>query len=148
MMFERPRKDDEYYSPTEVGITHPETNGFLRLRDNGAIELFADEGVGIYFDPKTRSIVLVGDQIKFMTKKEKGLRWNQSYFNEKATQYQEPTFVAAEDDDAPHLFSGVETFLSPSVLPTKKVTDPQTGNDITYEEYYRKYKRLPRFGSS
>jgi hypothetical protein len=32
-------------------------------------------------------------------------------------------------------------------LPTAPVTDPETGETVSYETYYNKYKRPPPFGN-
>lgn len=91
---------DDKYGAREVGLTHPDVPGFVRLRDNGDIEIVAGEGVSILMNARNRSITFVAENIKFLTKTEDGLRWNKMAFNEAASSADEPTFVEADDIDA------------------------------------------------
>lgn len=77
----------------EPGLTHPDMPSFMRLRDNGDIEIMAAEGLGIVLNARTMSITLVADHIKFMTRHEDGLRWNDVSFNDRAVSFNEPTFI-------------------------------------------------------
>lgn len=145
----RPVEDKDQFLDDEVGLNHPESPAFVRLRDTGEVEIFADEGLGIVLDPKTRTITLVGDQVKVLTRNEKGFRWNHQYFNEKSSNFNEPTFVPVDDEALVHMFSGLDNYLvkQNSTFPNKKVVDPATLEEITYEQYYKLYKKLPKFGS-
>jgi hypothetical protein len=90
-------KKRKEYSTREVGITHPDNNGFFRIADSGEIEIFAAPGIGIVISPSTRSISFFADSIKFFTKEDDGLRWNGLSFNPSADVYNEPTFVSTSD---------------------------------------------------
>lgn len=177
--FKRPIQfvqQEDRFKPNEVGLNHPNTSAFVRLKDNGDIEIVAGEGLAIILHPAKRSITLVADSIKFMTKEHGGLRWNGQLFNETADTFNEPTFVPASDDDSYGLYKGVEQFLyddddednSPLVTmagdlppeiaellsqttekrsyPEAMVTDPETGAQVTYRQYYTKYGKAPPFG--
>lgn len=101
--FESPDRNiqrEDRYGAREVGLTHPDVPGFVRLRDNGDIEIVAGEGVSILMNARNRSITFVAESIKFLTKTEDGLRWNKVSFNEAATNANEPTFVDSDDIDA------------------------------------------------
>lgn len=80
------------FSTTEVGLTHPDSPSFIRLNDNGDIEIFAAPGVGIIISAKSRSISMFAESISFHTK-EDGLKWNNFNFNYSASSYIEPTLV-------------------------------------------------------
>jgi len=80
------------FSDTEVGITHPDLPGFIRINDSGDIEIFAAPGVGIVISGKSKSISLFAESIRFNTN-EDGLRWNSFNFNYSASTYIEPTLV-------------------------------------------------------
>lgn len=80
------------FSDREVGVTHPDLNSFIRLNDQGDIEIFAAPGVGIVISTRSKSISLFGDSIRFYTKDD-GLRWNSYNFNYAASSYVEPTLV-------------------------------------------------------
>lgn len=142
------------FSDTEVGITHPFLSSHVRLKDNGDIELVAAEGLAIVMRPSNRSITFVADDIKFLTRPSGGLRWNKLRFNERANEYQEPTFIDVSDQDEFSLYSGVESFLyddeddTAPAPPAIEVLDPETGVKISYTQYYNKYGRTPPFGSS
>lgn len=154
---------EDEFKDNEVGITHPETSGFIRLKDNGDIEIVAGEGVMIVMQPASKTITFVADSIKFMTRDRQGLRWNGSYFNENAANFNEPTLVPADDQGSRSLYKGVEYFLKPDPeapnplpvpgqagmsFPQVMVTDPESGESISYYQYYEKYKTTPRFGAS
>jgi hypothetical protein len=80
------------FSDREVGVTHPDLNSFIRLNDQGDIEIFASPGVGIVISTRSKSISLFADSIRFFTKDD-GLRWNSYNFNYAASSYVEPTLV-------------------------------------------------------
>lgn len=81
------------FSLTEVGITHPKNSSYIKFADNGDIYIMANPDLGIIFNSARKSITLVGDVIKFITKDDEGLCWNDLCFNSKATKYSEPTFI-------------------------------------------------------
>lgn len=80
------------FSKREVGLNHPDTNSFIRLTDEGDIEIFASPGVGIIISSIGRSISLFADQVRMFTK-EDGLKWNNYHFNFSANDYSEPTLL-------------------------------------------------------
>lgn len=80
------------FSKREVGLNHPDTNSFLRLTDEGDIEIFAAPGIGIIISAVGRSISLFADNIRIFSK-EDGLKWNNYHFNFSATDYSEPTLL-------------------------------------------------------
>jgi len=85
-------KKRKEFSDREVGLTHPDLSSFIRLTDQGDIEIFAAPGVGIIISSRSKSISLFGDSIRFFSK-EDGLRWNSYNFNYAASNYIEPTLV-------------------------------------------------------
>jgi len=99
------------FSPTEVGINHQFTNSFIRLTDNGDIEIVAGEGLAIILHPQNKSITFVADKVKFLTKDEGGLVWNRRAFNDKATKFTEPAFQVDEPEDGFGIFRGSDDFL-------------------------------------
>lgn len=80
------------FSRREVGLNHPDNHSFIRLNDDGDIEIFAAPGVGIVISATGRSISLFGDSVRMFTK-EDGLRWNNYHFNYSAYDYSQPTLV-------------------------------------------------------
>jgi len=80
------------FSRREVGLNHPDNNSYIRLNDDGDIEIFATPGVGMVISASGRSISLFADKIKFFSS-ENGLRWNNFNFNYSATDYSQPTLV-------------------------------------------------------
>lgn len=103
------RKDRFGYR--EVGITHPDNPSFIRIADSGNIEAMAGDGLGIIMHPHNKSITLVADNIKFLTKENHGLRWNKLSFNSQATKFTEPAFVPYEEDDIKDLYRGTEKYF-------------------------------------
>lgn len=80
------------FSDREVGLTHPDLTSFIRLNDQGDIEIFAVPGVGMIISGKSKTISLFADSIRFFSK-EDGLRWNSYNFNYSSSSYFEPTLV-------------------------------------------------------
>jgi hypothetical protein len=162
---------------SEVGVTHPNTSAFVRLKDNGDVEIVAGEGCSIILHTAKKSITFVADSVKFLTRTGSGgLVWNKQAFNENADTFNEPALVPIRDEDGYSLYKGVDHFLygdtgkeetappmSPDIppelavklrsgesmtnFPNASVTDPETGAVITYEQYYAKFKRPPPFGT-
>ena len=85
------------FSNREVGITHPDNTGFMRISDSGEIEIFAAPGVGLIINPNTRSISFFADSIKFYSREDDGLRWNEKSFNPAADVYNEPALLKTND---------------------------------------------------
>lgn len=80
------------FSRREVGLNHPDNNSFLRLTDDGDIEIFAAPGVGIVISATSKSISLFANKIRFFCSEE-GLRWNNFNFNYSAADYSQPTLI-------------------------------------------------------
>jgi hypothetical protein len=81
------------FSSREVGLNHPDNKAFVKLADSGEIEIFAAPGVGIVINPSTRSISFFADTIKFYSKEDDGLRWNNMSFNPSSDTYNEPALI-------------------------------------------------------
>lgn len=90
-------KRRKQFSNREVGLTHPDTASFIRIADDGAIEIFACPGVGIVINPGTRSISMFADTIKFYSKDDDGLRWNSMSFNPASDAYNEPALIKTNE---------------------------------------------------
>lgn len=106
-----PMMERERFSPTEVGITHQFTNAFVRLTDGGDAEMVASEGCAIVLHPQNKSITLVADKIKFITKEHGGMQWNNMMFNEKATKFSEPALYNYDPEDGKGIFRNIHDFL-------------------------------------
>lgn len=90
-------KRRKQFSHREVGITHPDNKGFMRISDSGEIEIFAAPGVGLVINPNTRSISIFADSIKFFCREDDGLRWNEKSFNPAADVYNEPALLKTNE---------------------------------------------------
>lgn len=90
-------KKRKEFSTREVGLTHPDNSGFVRIADSGEVEIFAAPGVGIVINPGTRSISIFADSIKFFSKEDDGLRWNNMSFNPASDTYNEPALIKTAD---------------------------------------------------
>lgn len=80
------------FSDREVGLTHPDNRGFLRIADNGDIEIFSGAGIGMIISSESGTISLFADSIRLHTKDDE-LRWNGYTFNPSADDFSEPTFI-------------------------------------------------------
>lgn len=113
-MFERPSEmvsKLNRFSGREVGLTHPDTDAFIKLSDTGDIEYVATDGLAIIMHPQNKSITFIADHVKFLTKDRDGLRWNKLSFNSKATKNTEPTFVTYEEDEVHNIYNDTDYFL-------------------------------------
>ena len=145
---------DEKFTGSEVGLIHAANGSYIRLRDNGDMEVMADEGLGFIMHANTKSITFLADKIRFLTQDTEGLQWNKKAFNNKAVEFQEPTLLDIDTDEHMTLYKGVEHFLHDfskegddgfQVVPELEVNDPETGELISYTQYYNKYGRAPIF---
>lgn len=95
-MIRRPSEiigDQGRFDANEVGLTHPRVPSFIKMADNGDIYIMANPNFGIVLNAARQSITFIGDKIKFITRDDEGLLWNELAFNAKATKYSEPTFA-------------------------------------------------------
>lgn len=107
------QRESHEFGNEEVGLTHPNVPAFIRLRNDGAIEINADAGVSILLDPQSRSISFVADRVKFFTREEGGIRWNEHELNNRATRFDEPALVEADDQGGiVDLYTNSLSFLS------------------------------------
>lgn len=73
---------DHFIKEDEIAIKHPITGAIIRLSNEGYIDIFAGNQLGIRLDPQTNSINLFGDKINFfggsiqIRSKPNGLIWN------------------------------------------------------------------------
>lgn len=95
----------------EVGITHPDNNAFFKIADNGDISIMAKDGLGIIISSAQDCIFLVGDNVKFLTKEDEGLRWNGLAFNSKAVKYSEPAFIYPKKQTS-GIYDGMSDFVN------------------------------------
>lgn len=119
------RKRHEF-SDTEVGITHPDISSFIRLNDDGDIEIFTEPGVGLIINGTSRSITFFADTIRFHTKDD-GLRWNNYAFNSSSTTYIEPTLVKINMDKIHPAIYDVSHYLDR----VKQIEDQEKSQPIT-----------------
>lgn len=113
------------FSDREVGITHPDLASFIRLNDQGDIEIFAAPGVGLVISARSKSISLFGDTIRLFSR-EDGLRWNNYSFNYSASSYIEPTLVKINPKSIHTAINGMQHFLSQ--IPT--ITEEQLNENV------------------
>ena len=104
-------RDRKEFSETEVGITHPDLNSFIRLNDKGDIEIFAAPGIGIVISASSKSVSIFADSIR-LNSKEDGLRWNSYNFNYSASSYVEPTLVKIRNKDIHTAINNIEYYMN------------------------------------
>lgn len=100
------------FNEREVGITHPDNGSFIRIRDGGDIEIGAGEDVALVLSPRSNSLTVFADHIKFVTKHDNGIRVNNLALNESATHFDQPTFIDVNDiEDGHDVYDGVDYYL-------------------------------------
>jgi hypothetical protein len=77
----------KYFQEDEVAIHHWDNNSVVRICDDGCIDSFASETIGVRIDPEGKSVStfapkinLFGSRINMLTKPN-GLVWNKWQFN-------------------------------------------------------------------
>jgi len=132
--------EDSNFAGREVGITHPDVPGFIRIKNNGDIELVAGEGVAIIMSPQNGSITFVADSVNFMTRPN-GFKWNHVAFNDRATTFTEPTFIFNEPKlNAYDMHEGIEFFSGELIKGSQKVVvQDSEGNEISFDDYVKQY---------
>lgn len=71
----------------EVALKHPEQESIVKIRDDGSVDIFAGETLGMRFDPGTKSCTIFADDINMVSKNvnlftdAKGFRWNRNEMN-------------------------------------------------------------------
>jgi hypothetical protein len=111
--FQRPTElvfQKNRFSSTEVGITHQTNPSYIRLCDNGDIEIMAGDGIGIVLHAANKSVTIIADSIKFLTK-EDGLRWNDQHFNPSGTEWTEPALLKKEVNEMLGVFDGIDDYI-------------------------------------
>jgi hypothetical protein len=111
--FERPHNNKEsqdMFGLREVGLNHPDVDGFIRIRDNGDIEIVVGEGCGIILNAKKRSVTIVADEVKFITNAGNAIRWNEKRFNYQGNSFTQPALVDVETSEHQNLYDGAADF--------------------------------------
>ena len=109
------QEQHQYFSENEVGLKHPKTGAMVKLKDDGAIEIFVNEDTGIRLDPVENAVIIYGDAIHMVSKdmdihtRPQGFSWNKHCFNPALYYTDEtnplPKFTATNGNDY-SLFSG------------------------------------------
>ena len=103
--------NQDTFSKTEVGLTNLNTTSFIKLLDNGDLEIIVKDGLGLIFSAEHSTITLMGNAIRFLTTHNNGLVWNRTAFNDQATTYSEASLVNLTDQDLSQIFNGVDHYL-------------------------------------
>jgi hypothetical protein len=78
---------DHLIKEDEIALKHPQTGATVKLCDDGCIDIFAGEQLGLRLDPSNKSALIFADNIHFFGKtvnfrtKPDGFMWNGSTFN-------------------------------------------------------------------
>ena len=87
MNLEKEQQKQQFIAEDEIALKHPQSGAIVKVRDDGAIELYVNEDTGMRFDPEDNSITLYGDSIHFASKemrmhtKPYGFIWNNHNLN-------------------------------------------------------------------
>lgn len=81
------REKHQQIGRREIGLKHAQTGATIKLRDDGAIEMFVNEDTGIRLDPKENTVIIYGDVVHVAAKdmdihtRPHGFSWNKNLFN-------------------------------------------------------------------
>lgn len=112
--FEKPYNQlarEESFGEREVGINHPDNSSFIKVADNGVIEISAGVGLSIILNPMNRSVTFVADSVKFLIRDKDSFKVNDLMLNLQATKYSEPTFIEKEPNERNFLYDEIIGFL-------------------------------------
>jgi hypothetical protein len=122
------------FSRREVGINHPDMFSFMKLADNGDIEIMAASGVGIIISAVTRSVTILADTLKIYTTEDDGIRWNKYSFNYAASDFTEPVLVPLQDYQKSAAYYSSEENINDIKITQNTTTADQ--NPVTIESDY------------
>jgi hypothetical protein len=122
------------FSRREVGINHPDMFSFMKLADNGDIEIMAASGVGIIISAVTRSVTILADTLKIYTTEDDGIRWNKYSFNYAASDFTEPVLVPLRDYQKSAAYYSSEENINDIKITQNTTTADQ--NPVTIESDY------------
>lgn len=100
------------FSRREVGLTHPDNSSFIRISDNGTIEIFAGQELGIIISAETNSISIFADVVKIFSNEDNGMRWNGMSFNYAGDSFQEPALVPVDQKDINAGYNNARYYLN------------------------------------
>ena len=138
------------FSQREVGLNHPDndsfikladTNSFLRLNDEGDVEIFAAPGVGIVISASSRTISFFAEKVRFFCA-EDGLRWNEFNFNYSASDYSQPTLVKVD----PKTIHMAQNSAYHYLAKLKDIDKKEEQKPITINEEYGFSQQQPETG--
>ncbi|MCW4012303.1 MAG: hypothetical protein NWF07_04840 [Candidatus Bathyarchaeota archaeon] len=115
------------YSTNEIGLIHPENGSYMKVADDGDIDIFASEILGIKMDAQTESLrvsaahaSIIAKDLSIMTNPA-GLSWNGYYLN--PALYSKTGRGAPEEDKNLKLKCTVDVYNnSTEVYETKEVS--------------------------
>jgi hypothetical protein len=95
-LYKHPRRDlevEQRFSTTELGFRHPFTGSYIRVGDDGSIQItVGDSGrTGITLDEN--GITIFGDKITILSGPN-GFSWNGKDFNPCSDRVDEPTLIS------------------------------------------------------
>jgi hypothetical protein len=102
---------EDNYNPSEVGITHPLNDSYIKICNDGTIEIYAGNSTGIFLNPNNQTITFMGDCVKFITNKEDGIRWNNMALNSQASSFTEPALIPVKSENIPSSFRNIMNFI-------------------------------------
>lgn len=143
--YEQVRKE-ETFGPREVGISHPDNNSFVKIADNGDVEVSVGPGCAVILHPQDGSITFVASRVRFLIGDNGAFTINDLILNTDATNYAEPTFVERSMTDHTYLYDGTTNYVAE--VDDREVRDPATGRVITWDEYVEEYNKEPEWNGS
>lgn len=115
-------------------MNHPDMFSFMKLADNGDIEIMAAPGVGIIISAVTRSVTILADTLKIYTTEDDGIRWNNYSFNYAASDFTEPVLVPLRDYQKSPAYYGSEKNINDIKIMKNTTTTNQ--DPVTIESDY------------
>jgi len=131
------------FSKREVGLNHPDNSSFIRLNDDGDIEIFAAPGVGMIISGASKTISLFADKIRFFCS-ENGLRWNNFNFNYSAIDYSQPTLVQIDHKSIHNAQNDAHHYLGK----IKDIEESEKEKIVTIESDYGFVSKEPQINQS
>lgn len=96
------------YKLREVGVTHPDTMSYIKISNNGDIELVYGEGCAIIVSSTQNRITIVCDEMKIFTNEEDGIVWNGLSFNPASISYHQPALRQTDTEENKRVYKSLE----------------------------------------
>ena len=80
--FQEELEKEKRPSTNDVQMVHPDNKSNVKINDDGTVQAFGDQNLGIKIDPDSKAIILLADRVKVKSSEfsvntdDRGFKWN------------------------------------------------------------------------